>query len=105
VKRYRVTISPYILELIHSHTVYIARDSVANALAWEERLLDAIRAIADAPMASAIDQDGTERIGEEVRKIVFERTFLVHYRVNEQKRLVEVIGFRHGARLPRRGEP
>ncbi len=53
----------------------------------------------------AVDEDASDRIGQPLRKMVFERTYLIHYRINPGRATVEVVGFRHRARLPRRGEP
>jgi plasmid stabilization system protein ParE len=53
----------------------------------------------------AVDEDASERLGEPVRKCVFEGTYLIHFRQDEESGVVEIINFRHGARLPRRGEP
>jgi plasmid stabilization system protein ParE len=77
---------------------------VDNALAWEERVRAALDALGDAH-GHAIDQDASRRVGQQLRKKVFERTYLIHYRINPKPPAVEVVGFRHGARLPSRGEP
>ncbi len=82
--------------------LYIAEDSLGNALAWEARLRDAMNVIGDAPN-HAVDEDASDRVGEALRKVVFEGTYLIHYRVSNTA--VEVMWFRHGAMKPRRGEP
>jgi plasmid stabilization system protein ParE len=104
VKKLRVIIPPIVQEQILAQVLYIARDSIDHALAWEDRLRTAINRIGMMPKGNAVDAAASARIGEEVRKMVFERTYLVFYRINEASRSVEVINFRHGAQLPGRGE-
>jgi plasmid stabilization system protein ParE len=104
VKRYRVVIPPIVAEQVRDQVLHIARDSIDNALAWEDRLRAAIKGLGNMPGFS-VDQDASARLGEPIRRYVFERTYLIHYRVTEATRRVDVINFRHGARLPRLGEP
>ena len=82
----------------------IARDSIDNALAWESRLRTTIEEIGEIP-SQAVDEDASDRLGYTVRKAVFEGTYLIHYWLDESAGVVRVINFRHGARLPQRGEP
>jgi plasmid stabilization system protein ParE len=103
-KRLRVVVSPSVDYQILDQVIHIAKHSIDNALAWEQRLRKAIRAIGEAPF-TAIDEDATKRLGQEIRRFSFEGTYLIHYRVDEVAEIVEVVNFRHGARLPRRGEP
>lgn len=56
-------------------------------------------------MDIAIDDQVRERLGLIVRKMVFEKTYLIHYIVDENAGLVTVTHFRHGARSPRSDEP
>ncbi len=104
-KRYRAIIAPIVQEQIRAQVLYIARDSIDHALAWEDRLRAAIKAMSGLPFGYAVDEAATTRIGVTVRKMVFEQTYLVHYLVNEASGTVEIVNFRHGARLPQRGEP
>lgn len=103
-KRYRVILSEWAESQIRQQVLYIARESVDVALAWEDRLLDAIKSLGDGP-GYAIDEDASARLGEPIRRYVFERNYLVHFRVNEVASRVEILNFRHAARLPLRGEP
>jgi plasmid stabilization system protein ParE len=105
VKTFRVIIPPIVQEQIRSQVLYIARDSIDNALAWEDRLRTEIMRIGSVPTGYPVDEAATGRLGEEVRKMVFEKTYLVFYRVHTERRAIELLNFRHGARLPRRGEP
>ncbi len=103
-KRWAVEISPLVESLITAQVLHIAEDSLDHALAWEGRLNEAIHALADTP-GLGIDEDASERLGVTVRKMVFEGTYLVHFWLDESTGALRVIGFRHGARRPRRGEP
>lgn len=103
-KRYRVILPPTVKQQITAQVLYIAQDSVDHALAWEARLRVAIEAIGDMP-GHAEDEDASARLGYTVRKYVFERTYLIHYRVDEAEGVVRIVNFRHGARLPGRNEP
>jgi hypothetical protein len=84
---------------------YIARHSVDNALKRPERLDAAIADSGSTPMGFPIDAAAADRTGQPVRKMVFEKTYLVYYTIDELNHVVQVAGFRHGARLPKRGEP
>jgi plasmid stabilization system protein ParE len=78
---------------------------VDNALAWEERVRAAIQNLCTLPTRNPVDGAATERMGRDIRKIVFERNYLIFYHVDEAKRSIDILNFRHGARLPRRDEP
>ncbi len=103
-KKYRVTIAPLVVEQIRALVLQIALDSIDNALAWENRLSQAIGNIGTAP-GFAIADDSSARLGFEVRKYVFEKTYLVYFIVDRIAGTVHIVNFRHGARLPRQNEP
>ena len=103
-KRMRVIIAPSVEGRITAQVLYIAEDSIDNALAWEERLRASILAIGEAP-GHAVDEEAADRVGFPVRKVVFEGTYLIHFVVDESARAVRIANFRHGARLPRHCEP
>lgn len=102
--QWSVTVAPSVWDLITAQVLYIANDSVDNALAWETRLDTAIFKLAEMH-GHAVDEDASQRLGVEVNKLVFERTYLVHYTLDKPARVVHVIGFRHGARRPNPHEP
>ena len=52
----------------------------------------------------AIDEDTSKELGYPVHKLVFEGTFLIHYRVDDAAGEVRVVRFRHGSRLPKTDE-
>ena len=101
-KRLDVIVSTEVRRQISDMVFYIARDSIDNALAWESRLLATLDALGDAH-GYAVDESASERVGFTVRKVVFEKTYLIHYRVTAAA--VEIVNVRHGARLPGKGEP
>jgi plasmid stabilization system protein ParE len=103
-KRWTVIVPPIVQEQIRVQTFYIATDSIDNALKWEDRLNKAIDRIGDMPV-HAVDEAASNRLGYVIRKTTFEGTYLIHYQVNDAARTVRILNFRHGARLPRRGEP
>ena len=103
-KRLKVIIPPRVQEQITVQVLRIAEDSIDNALAWEDRIGSAIEGIGDVP-GNAVDEDASTRLGYQVRKNVFEGTYLIHYRVDDVAGIVRIVNFRHGARLPRIDEP
>lgn len=102
--RLPVIVPAEVKEQIRAQILYIAQDSVDNALAWEDRVRAALSALGDAH-GHAVDEDASGRVGQQLRKVVFEGTYLIHYRINDRPHAVQVVSFRHGARLPRRDEP
>ena len=100
--RLPIIIPPAVREQIRETVLYIARDSADNALAWEGRLRAELGMLADIH-GHAVDESASERLGRTLRKVVFERTYLIHYHVSDAG--VYVVNLRHGARLPRAGEP
>ena len=103
-KRLKVHVSPGVTEQIQEQVFYIAQDSTDNALAWEDRLLAALESLGDFH-GHAIDEQAVDRLGGIIHKMVFEKTYLIHYEVNQTAGIVEIMNFRHGARRPRVGEP
>jgi plasmid stabilization system protein ParE len=63
VKRLTVIIPPSVQQQITAQVLYIAQDSINNALAWEDRLRAAIDAIGKIP-GQTIDEDASGRLGE-----------------------------------------
>ncbi len=103
-KRLSVVVSDDVKSQILQQVLYISKDSIDNALAWEDRVQAAIMGLGDFHNHAA-DDAASERAGIRLRKVIFERTYLIHYRVDTDAGIVEVMNFRHGARLPRHGEP
>jgi plasmid stabilization system protein ParE len=105
VRKYSVFIAPIVQDQIRAQVLYIARDSIDHALDWESRLRKAIMEIGALPTSNSVDEAASARISQEVRKMVFERTYLVFYRIRKSNHSVDILNFRHGARLPQTDEP
>lgn len=101
---YRVVIPTIVQEQITEQLLHIAEDSVQNALAWEDRLRAAVESLSNTH-GFAVDEPASERLGFTVRKLVFEKTYLIHFVVDDAAKIVRVVNFRHGARLARENEP
>jgi len=101
--RLPVIVTPNARSQITEIVWYIAEDSLNNGLAWEARLIATLDALGGFH-GHAIDEDASERAGDQLRKVVFESTYLDHYHVDVGVAVV-VSNVRHGARLPRRREP
>lgn len=99
-KRHQIYIPSDIERLILAQVLHIAEDSIDRALAWEDRLRSAIRDLGILPGKCAVDEEVSSRYGDEVRKLVFERTYLVFYWINESARTIDILQFRHGAQFP-----
>ena len=61
--------------------------------------MTSIEALADSH-GHAVDDFASVQLGYIVRKLVFEKTYLIHYHIDDIAGLVKVVNFRHGARLP-----
>lgn len=81
--------------------LHIAADSVDRALAWEARVRAAIDGLSDFH-GHAVDDEASRRFGRKVRKLVFERTYLIYYDADDAMATVYAIDLRHGSRVQRR---
>ncbi|MEM1098101.1 MAG: type II toxin-antitoxin system RelE/ParE family toxin [Planctomycetota bacterium] len=96
---YRVEIPPYVENQILDQALYIARDSVEQALLWADGIQSKIKGLGEMPHASSVDTDASVRAGHEVRRRAI-GNYLVFYFVDEENGVVVMEGFRHGARQP-----
>ena len=101
---YHIVISLDVAAQIREQVLFIAQHSIDNALAWEDWLSREIQAIRQMPAGHPVDEAATHRLGATVRKVVFERTFLIFYTIDEVNRRIEIVHLRHGARLPQPGK-
>ena len=83
---------------------FIADEDEDRALAWEKRLMDALRGLGRFH-GHAVDRAASDRFGQTVQRMVFEGAYLVHYQVDEESLAVDVKNLRHGKRLPGDEEP
>ncbi len=85
---------------VQAHATHIAVDqqSPVNSARWLARVLDAVRTLQFMPERFAVDQRQSADLGHEVRRLVFERTYLLFYAIDDVRQHVNVVVFRHGAR-------
>jgi plasmid stabilization system protein ParE len=100
----KLTVAAKVLRQIDEQLLFIANHSITNALAWEVRLRGAMDRI-PASTVHSLDHDASTRVGYSVYKLLFERTYYVHYVIDPTESLIEIVSFRHGARMPGPDEP
>jgi plasmid stabilization system protein ParE len=101
VKQYAVLLTPTVENQILDEALFISNDSVQRAVAWDARVRTTLRRhLGDAPFAYALDERATTRLGREVHRYVFEKTFMVRYTIDDSSDTVTIFDFRHGARQP-----
>lgn len=91
---YRVLFSQRALNDLSAIIGHIARDDEEAASRFGEALLDHVDLLGRFPRMG-----NTTRKRPQVRKLVHS-PILVYYELNEEKRLVEILHFRHGSRKP-----
>jgi plasmid stabilization system protein ParE len=98
-KRCTVHFTDEAWEPIRAQIRYIAIEKHApdNASRWLVRLLDAINELELMPHRYGVDEGLTGAHGTDVHRMVFERTYLVFYAIDEKRGRVNVVSFRHGA--------
>lgn len=93
---YRVVIPASVQNAILENALFIAEDSVEQALKWEAELRSQILSLGDAPQAFRIDEKLTSRVGYEIRRRPL-GNYLIFYHVDTGKRTVVIERFRHAA--------
>jgi plasmid stabilization system protein ParE len=99
VRSLSVVVTDSALREIKKQAAYIAKDSPDNAIEWNHRVRGAISRLADY-YGHAVDDAASKKMGFEIRKTVFEGTYLIYYPVDQDDATVRVLHFRHGARRP-----
>lgn len=99
--RYTVELTDEAWAAIETQVRYIAVDRQApeNAARWSNRLLKAIDELETLPRRHPVNDAQTAEHGVEIRRMVFEKTYLIFYTLDEDTRRVVVVSFRHGARM------
>ena len=64
---------------------------------WFTRLFDTIDDLYEWPRRYPVDRTQTDKEGFEIRKLTF-GNYLVRYRIDTDRRVVEVLSFIHGAK-------
>ncbi len=96
---YQVEIMPDALVEIREQTKFIAADNARAAEAWLTRLFHCIAELSVFPNRNPVSKEYSSHVGDEIRQVVF-GNYLVIYPINEVRQVVEVVRFRHAARLP-----
>ena len=99
-----VIVSPLVHDQVLERAWVIAEHSIANAIEWQDRVRKALDGLGDR-LGHAVDEQATRRLGRRTYRLVFERTYLIFYRIDPTASQLGVFFFRHGAREPRAGEP
>lgn len=97
---YRVLYSPHVLANIREHVRYLIKEqkvSPATIQRWYAPLFERIESLHKMPRLYAVDETATKRHGYEVHKLTYKK-YVVYYTVNDDKQVVELIAFMHGAK-------
>jgi len=102
--RYTVKLSVTVVEQITEYALFIAeqRRAPENAQRWLERVYAAIETLDRMPQRCVLAPENAHR-PYEIRRLLIGQ-YLALFTIDEEKRAVHVIGFRHGHRLPRPGD-
>jgi len=84
---------------MYEQAQFINVDKPVAASMWLERLWDKIKSMENFPHRNPVVEQEGQALGFEVRKLLF-GNYLILYRIDEAEQRVEVIRFRHAARLP-----
>lgn len=101
---FTVVVAPVAAEKIAQYGNYIAEQSgsVEVAQRWVDRVYDAIETLEVFPRRFALAEEDAHR-SYEIRRLIF-GNYLALYTIDDVRKTVKVVGFRHGARLPRPDE-
>lgn len=98
-KTYAVRLTLSAEQEIDEQVRFIAADKPNAATNWLERLSDAISDLGYLPERNPVSESESASEGCEVRKLVFGNYF-IYYHIVEKENAVDVLRFRHAARLP-----
>ena len=103
--RYTIGYSQEAAASLRAQVRYIAVDQQApdNAAGWLGRVMAAVRSLEVLPTRYGVDAEQTAAMGFEVRRLVFEQTYLIFYTIDDAQQRVTVVTFRHGAQSGRGG--
>lgn len=97
---YKVVYSPSVLANIREHVRYLIEDQKVSALTverWYRPLFERVEGLYDMPRLYGIDHGASKRLGFEVHKLTYKK-YLIHYTIDDDCKVVELIAFMHGAR-------
>jgi plasmid stabilization system protein ParE len=98
---FTVVVAPVAAEKIGHYGDYIAEQSgsVETAERWVDQVYNAIATLEVFPRRFALAEEDAHR-SYEIRRLIF-GDYLALYTIDDVEKTVRVVGFRHGARLPR----
>ena len=98
--RFTVGFIPESWAAVQAQVRYIADEQHApeNAARWFNRLLATVDSLEFMPERYQVDPAQTAARGTEVRRLVFERTYLLFYVIDHARLQVTIVLFTHGAR-------
>lgn len=99
-KRYQVIVSPRTHQQILSYAQHIAEasGSVTTAERWVDKMYETIARLDYFPHRYGLAEEDAHRDNVIHRQII--GNYLALYSIDDDARVVSVIGFRHGKRLP-----
>lgn len=102
--QYQVLVSPRTRQQIRDYAMHIAQQSGSLTIAeqWTDRIFTGIERLEYFPRRFVRAEEHQHRDYDIYRQVI--GNYLVLYTIDETAAAVRVIGFRHGARLPRPGE-
>ena len=100
-KHYQVVVSPKTRQQISEYAHHIAESSGSNVVAerWANQVYDVIDRLEYFPRRFGLAEEDSYR-NYAIHRLIL-GNYLALYAVDDEARIVRVIGFRHGKRLPR----
>jgi hypothetical protein len=98
---YRVVYTEQFHEALDAQLAYFAQQgaSETRVAGWLAELLDLVDSLNESPYRFAVAEPESAARGIEIRRVPFGE-YLTFYLVDEARREVQLLGFRHGARRP-----
>ena len=97
---FSVIVTPVVTEKIDEYASHIAEQSGSVEIAerWIDRVYDAVETLSMFPRRFGLAEEDAHR-EYEIRRLII-GDYLAAYTIDDAKKTVMVVGFRHGARLP-----
>lgn len=98
---HRITFGPGVNALIFEQARYLCSEGAGKPVVidWLARLYDKVDALRDHPRLYPKAELVSKALGYEVRRLNHGE-YAVFYRVDDHRRVVEILDFRHGRRRP-----
>lgn len=99
--KYRVLYTDTVIQALDKQIEYMKDEMVDEKVisSWMNRLLDSVDSLESFPNRCPIAEKESEIKGFTIRKLIF-GDYITCFQVNEKQKCVEVLSFRHGAKLP-----